>query len=138
MMASFLGPFQIAIYRTADANGSGPFDTDPPRVSFPVTFEQVFAALEAWPRMFIEPDGSFVWVGEEQLPDGNVTAWQLDGHLYDRDERLLYVELQGTCPRASFDRILAACAVQLDEILIEQRRAGTILRGKEFIPCAIE
>ena len=30
----------------------------------PVTFEQAETALAALPRLFIEPDGSFVWVGE--------------------------------------------------------------------------
>src|SRR4051812_40193066 len=39
-----------------------------------VTFEQVAAALEVLPRMFFEPDGSFVWVS----PDGE-PHWQLDG-----------------------------------------------------------
>jgi len=132
-MAMLLGPFQIAIHRLAHTNDSPPFDAKSPRAPFSVTFEDVFAALEAWPRMFIEPDGSFVWVGEERLPDGSTAAWQLDGHLYDRDERLLFVELQGTCPRASFEQILAACGVRSEEILIEQRRAGTVLHGEEFL-----
>jgi hypothetical protein len=29
---------------------------------FPVSFEQAAAALSALPRMYCEPDGSFVWV----------------------------------------------------------------------------
>jgi len=133
-MAVLLGPFQIAIHRLANANSTPPFDAATPRGSFAVSFEDVFVALEAWPRMYIEPDGSFVCVGQETLADGSSAAWQLDGHLYDRDGRLLYLELQGTCPRSTWEQILAACQVTLAEILIEQRRAGTFVRGAEFLP----
>ncbi len=128
-----LGPFQIAIYRLANANDLQPFAVETSRTLFSVTFEEVFTALEAWPRMFIEPDGSFVWVGEELQAAGSKIAWQLDGHLYDRDGRLLYVDLQGTCPRAAFEQILTACGVTLEETLIEHRRAGNMAGGKEFI-----
>jgi hypothetical protein len=69
-----------------------------------VTFEQVAAALEVLPRMYFEPDGSFVWVAPEGEPH-----WQLDGQLQDRGAQLDYVELKGTCAEA-------ACA-QLWEIL---------------------
>ena len=67
----------------------------------PVTFEQAEASLAALPRMFIEPDGSFVWVA-----DDTPRSWQVDGNLYDRDGRLLYVEVKGSCPAATFDRLL--------------------------------
>jgi hypothetical protein len=133
MMVTLLGPFQITIHRLAEDNLARPLDSATPRTSFAVTFEQVFAALEAWPRMFIEPDGSFVWVGQVTLADGTQAAWQLDGHLYDRDERLLYLELQGTCPRTALEQILAVCQVTLVETLIEQRRAGTFMRGSEYL-----
>lgn len=132
-MATLLGPFQIAIHRLANATDSAPFDAQTSRAPFPLTFEAVFAALEAWPRMFIEPDGAFVWVGEERMPDGSLAAWQLDGHLYDRDERLLYVELQGMCPRTAFELIVAASGVAVAEILIEHRRRGTVVSGQEFL-----
>ena len=132
-MATFLGPFQIAIHRAANSQATVQLAADSPRAPFNVTFEDVFSALEAWPRMYIEPDGSFVWVGQDSLADGSVSPWQLDGHLYDRDQRLLYVELQGTCPRAAFEQLLAACQVTLAETLIEQRRAGTFLFGHEFL-----
>jgi hypothetical protein len=70
-------------------------------VAFPVTFEQAEAALTALPRLFIEPDGSFVWVADDAQ-----RSWQVDGQLYDRDGRLLYVELKGRCPAEAFDRLL--------------------------------
>jgi len=70
---------------------------------FPLTFEQAEAALAALPRMFIEPDGSFVWVA-----DGGERSWQLDGQMYDRDGHVLYVEVKGNCPADAFDRLLRA------------------------------
>lgn len=72
-------------------------------VPFAVTFEQAAEALGRLPRMFVEPDGSFVWVSSRQA-----AAWQVDGVLYDRDQRLLYVDLQGRCPEWEFDQLLAA------------------------------
>ena len=53
--------------------------------------------------MFCEPDGSFVWVSSQGEP-----AWQLDGNLYDRNSRLLFVDLKGTCPRGAFDQLMTA------------------------------
>ena len=120
------GPFQIALYRRAD---SSPTVREP----FPVTFEAVYERLEALPRMFIEPDGSFVWVGEVLNKDGTSTAWQLDGHLYDRDDRLLFVELQGRCPRESLEELFVPLGVAPTEIEIEQRREGTTLGWEKFL-----
>lgn len=70
---------------------------------FPVSFEQAAERLHQLPRMFVEPDGSFVWVSATpQQP------WQVDGSLFDCAARLLYVELKGACPPTAFDRLLAA------------------------------
>jgi hypothetical protein len=66
-----------------------------------VTFESVASALAALPRLFFEPDGSFVWVAE----DG---TWQLDGQLYDRGPALDYVEIKGTCASQSLEKLLVA------------------------------
>ena len=73
------------------------------QVSFPVSFEQASADLAALPRMFVELDGSLVWVAGDGERD-----WQVDGVLYDRDGRLLYVELKGQCPKDEFERLLRA------------------------------
>jgi hypothetical protein len=64
------------------------------------SFEEVAAALAALPRMFIEPDGAFVWVASGE------PTWQLDGVLYDGAAGLWYVELKGRCPQAQFDELL--------------------------------
>jgi len=69
---------------------------------FERTFEDVLEGLARLHRMFVEPDGSFVWAS----PAGGPT-WQLDGVVLDRDDRVLYVDLLGTCPPAGLDEVLA-------------------------------
>ena len=56
-------------------------------------------------RIQLELDGSFVWVG---------AGWQLDGMMYDRGERLLYVDLKGNCPKAAWDRLTKILAISKD------------------------
>src|SRR5687767_6803554 len=58
---------------------------------FGASFEDAASRLSGLPRMFFEPDGSFVWVSTDP-------AWQVEGYLFDRDRRLQYVELKGSCP----------------------------------------
>jgi hypothetical protein len=67
----------------------------------PVSFEQALGALKRLRRLDAEPDGCFVIAGDE---DG--ARWQVDGHLFDFNDRLHRVELRGQCPPASFDALL--------------------------------
>ncbi|MBL9123615.1 MAG: hypothetical protein JNG90_08275 [Planctomycetaceae bacterium] len=67
------------------------------------SFEEAAAELAALPRMYCEPDGSFVWVST-----AGETTWQVDGNLYDRAGRLLFVDLKGCCSAPEFDRLLRA------------------------------
>src|SRR5688572_29128689 len=60
------------------------------------SFDAALAALALLPRLFIEPDGSFVWTG-----DAHGRPWQVDGNLIDRGDCLAYVELKGFCPEES-------------------------------------
>jgi hypothetical protein len=81
------------------------------------SFEQAVDRLSDLPRLYIEPDGSFVWTGK--MDAGAVQAdsdWQLFGMLYDVGERLNRIELQGCCP---LDRWQALCnCVQPDGRLV--------------------
>jgi hypothetical protein len=81
--------------------------------------------------MLLEPDGSFVWKG---IHSGR--PWQLDGMIYDRNGRVVHVEVQGTCPLAAFDRLLAALGWPAALVMFELRRAGVILDEAEFRRCA--
>ena len=95
---------------------------------FPVTFEQAAEILASYPQLFLEPDGSFVWVS----PGGQDPAWQVDGHLYDRDERLLYVTLKGSCPPANFDQLLSAVGWPEVTLLFQFVRQAVYLDESQF------
>ncbi len=92
-----------------------------------VSFEEAGESLAALPRMFFEPDGSFVWVsaaGEDR--------WQIDGNLYDRNERLLYVDVKGNCPCEQFDQLLAAFGWPQVPLMFQLVREAVLLDETEF------
>ena len=95
---------------------------------FAVSFEQTAETLSALPRMFLEPDGSFVWVS----PADERNAWQVDGHLYDRSGRLLYVDLKGRCPPAQFDQILQTLGWPHTPVVFQIVQAAVYLDEQEF------
>jgi hypothetical protein len=93
--------------------------------AFAVTFEETLCAFERLEQMFAEPDGSFVWVAADR-------AWQIDGNLYDRDGRLLYVELRGRAPAEVLDRLLSALGWPAERLAFEWRAAGVFLGEEDF------
>lgn len=101
-------------------------DVQPAALATPmgVSFEQASQSLASIPRMFVEPDGSLVWTAD----DGR----QIDGVLYDRGERLLYVELQGVCLPEEFDRLLAAFDWPQSPLIFQLRRQAIFLGEEEF------
>lgn len=64
-------------------------------------FDDVARALVLLPRLFFEPDGSLVWVGED---------WQIDGMIYDRDGILQYADLKGHAPRGTWRTLVERIA----------------------------
>jgi hypothetical protein len=93
-----------------------------------VSFEHASALLGKLPRLFIEPDGSFVWRGTSD--DGQ--EWQLDGNLIDRGDVLDYVELKGTCPAERLDEVLAALGWPEQPLAFQLPRLGILLNEAEF------
>ena len=91
------------------------------------TFEEARQRLSALARMFCESDGSFVWVSPQGEP-----AWQVDGNLYDRNMRLLFVDLKGSCPRDQFDRFLAALGWPETKLMFQLTREAVFLDEAEF------
>jgi hypothetical protein len=73
----------------------------PPDGGFPCSFEEFAERVGRFERLYFEPDGSFVWVASKGEP-----SWQLDGMVYDRDGRVWYVDLKGTCPTERLDQLL--------------------------------
>ena len=98
------------------------------RLPLDVTFEQAVEALEQLPRMFCEPDGSFVWVSAH----ADTPAWQVDGMLYDRDNRLLYVDLKGECPAGSFDMLLRCFGAPPKCVMFQLVRQAVFLDEATF------
>ncbi len=93
-----------------------------------VSFDDVLAELAQLPRLFIEPDGSFVWRGRDN--DGD--AWQVDGNLIDRGEALDYLELKGSCPAERLDEILRPLGWPDRPLLFQLPRQGVFLTEEEF------
>jgi hypothetical protein len=93
-----------------------------------VSFEAAQADLQRLARMFIEPDGSFVWRGTTE--DGQ--AWQLDGNLIDRGDVLDYVGLSGSCPAKRLDDVLAAIGWPEQAQSFVLPRMGITLTEEEF------
>jgi hypothetical protein len=92
-----------------------------------VTFDSAFSALGELPKMFIEPDGSFVWTS----PAG-VAAWQVDGILVDGGTTLYYCELKGCCPRESLERLLACLSDGTTRLVFEAVERGVLMAEDEF------
>ena len=101
---------------------------------FPVSFEEAGERLERLDRIYFEPDGSFVWVGECPTRDGT-TRWQLDGMLYDHSGRLHRVELKGTCPRGAWQALLEACGAETCSVVAHSLDAQRWVGGAELDSC---
>jgi hypothetical protein len=97
--------------------------------SLDVTFDEAYQRLETLPRMFLEPDGSFVWVS----PHRNAARWQIDGNIQDAGPRLHSVILSGQCDLDSFRQLLS-CFRRADERLaFELLQTGEYLAEFEFL-----
>lgn len=98
-------------------------------VPFPFAFEEAWDRLAKLPRLYLEPDGSFVWCGE---PRGASAAWQLGGNLYDRDGRLQYVTLCGTCSAEALTRLCTSLGGDSLTLMVELVEAAVFLPASEF------
>jgi hypothetical protein len=96
---------------------------------FSLTFEQAVEALEQLERMFVEPDGSFVWVSSNKTDNAR---WQIDGNLFDRNGRLLMIDLKGSCTEAEFDRLLAAFGWPQTAVMFELTLEAVFLDEANF------
>lgn|SRR5262245_26054172 len=93
-----------------------------------VTFDAALEAMSVLPRMFLEPDGSFVWAGA--TPEAE--RWQVDGNLVDRGDVLALVELKGCCPQERLDDILRALGWPEESFAFQLPRRGVTLPEEEF------
>lgn len=110
-----------AVRQGARQTPTGAACTEP--APLPVSFEEASTAFGGLPRMLVEPDGAWVWVGD---------GWQLDGVLVDRGGRLLYAEVKGSCPGAEFDRLLGCLGWPAAALEFEMVREGVRMEEEEF------
>ena len=92
-----------------------------------IPFDEMLSRMATLDRMYAEPDGSFVWTSPR---DG--LGWQVDGNAFEREGRLLLVDLKGSCPEPDFDRILAACGWPAQAVMMQLVRAAVFLDEPTF------
>jgi hypothetical protein len=92
-----------------------------------VGFDEALARLAALPRLYAEPDGSFVWAS----PAAD-RPWQVDGNLFERQGRVLLADLKGSCPAEALDRLLAAFGWPAEPLMFELVRAGVFVDEATF------
>lgn len=93
-----------------------------------VSFEEAREALQRLPRIYVEPDGSFVWVSSSNEAD----RWQVDGVLYDRADQLWFVDLSGSCPPESLDAFLTCLGWPETDVMFQLTRQALFLDEAEF------
>jgi hypothetical protein len=96
-------------------------------VPLAVPFDDAFARLGCLERMFAEPDGSFVWTSPREG-----LSWQVDGNALEREDRVLLVDLKGTCPETAFDRLLAAFGWPDQRLMMQLVRPAVFLDEATF------
>jgi hypothetical protein len=94
---------------------------------FGISFEAAMERLSGLERLFVEPDGSFFWGSPHDGP-----RWQLDGSLFDRNGRLLFVDLKGSCPAAEFDLLLSTLGWPETTLAFQLVREAVFLAEPEF------
>lgn len=90
-------------------------------------FDVALGRLETLPRMFVEPDGAFVWTSPREG-----RRWQVDGNAFERAGRVLLVDLKGSCPASAFDSLLACFGWPEQAIVVQLVRAGVFLDLETF------
>ena len=93
----------------------------------PTEFDDAINKLNALPRLFAEPDGSFVWTS----PHENL-RWQVNGNLYEKNDNILFVELKGYCPQVEFDQLLACFLADENVCVIQLTRAAVFVSASVF------
>lgn len=97
-----------------------------------IGFDDAFERLAAIERMFAEPDGSFVWACSASPATPGEPRWQVDGNAFDREGRVVLVDLKGRCPATEFDRLLAAFGWPGQPLAMELVRPAVVLDEETF------
>jgi hypothetical protein len=92
-----------------------------------IGFDEALARLAGLERMYVEPDGSFVWASPREG-----RWWQVDGNAFEKDGRVLLADLKGSCPAVEFDRLLGAFGWPSQPLLMQLVRAAVFLDEPTF------
>ncbi|MFM8735757.1 MAG: hypothetical protein ACKOC8_11245 [Pirellulales bacterium] len=93
-----------------------------------VGFDAALDRLGALPRLYVEPDGSFVWTS----PHDSDVWWQVDGNAFDRAGRVQLVDMKGSCPPREFDLLLEAFGWPGQPVMLQLVRSGVFLDEATF------
>lgn len=96
-------------------------------VPMDVDFDGMLARLGALERMYVEPDGALVWTSPRES-----AGWQVDGNAYEKEGRVLLVDLKGSCPPGEFDRLLACLGWPRQHMLFQLVRPAVFLDEPTF------
>jgi len=132
--------FEATLHRMPESAGPGPRHRDAwgewptlavvpgdTMVPLAVGFDDALARLDGLERMFAEPDGSFVWTSPREG-----LSWQVDGNAFERNGRVLLVDLKGSCPPPEFDRLLAAFGWPGEPVMLQLVRPAVFLDEATF------
>ncbi|MGI9177261.1 MAG: hypothetical protein ACR2IT_05330 [Pirellulales bacterium] len=99
-----------------------------------IDFDTALEALAAIERLYVEPDGSFVWTSSRDaaVGGGGRAWWQVDGNAFEKDGRVLLVDLKGSCPPPEFDRLLAAFGWPVQPLMMQVVRSAAFLDEATF------
>ncbi len=96
-------------------------------VPMAIGFDEAFERLARLERMYVEPDGSFVWTSPREG-----LWWQVDGNALEKDGRVLLADLKGSCPAADFDRLLATFGWPQQATMMQLVRSAVFLGEQTF------
>lgn len=142
--AAALARFDVVLHPRGDATVAGPpFEDDrgvwptlrrgaARGITTAVGFDAALAALDAFPRASTEPDGAFLWVGE-----GEGGRWQVDGNAWEREGRILSVDVRGRCPVGELRRFLGLWRAEGEALLVELVRGGVYVDEATFLRHAV-
>jgi hypothetical protein len=112
-------PFFVRVFATSESGAAQ---------ALPVSFEAALTEFESLPRMYAEPDGSFIWTS----PADATPHWQVEGNLVDGGQMLFYCELKGTCPADTLDQLLRCLSGGVTRLVFEVVERGDVLGEEEF------
>jgi len=100
-----------------------------------VSFEEVAESLSSFSNLHFEPDGSFVW-GSSGRQSASDRDWQLDCMIYDRENRIEYVELKGNCNRETWDTLVKVLSgVDCTSLIVQWIEQGVWISESGFRKC---